>query len=103
MLEEYLIEIIKDMKVENICLESNEDKTHWYFSCYIGTAYDNRSHEVWIEGTNPFKVLEEALTYLDRYRRGCMVGSRKHAWRFGRSKKDTTAIAEFFAESVNRR
>ena len=79
MIEEYLIHIIKHMNIENICLESNEDKTKWYFSCFIGKAYDRKSQEVWMEGNSPFGVLEEAITFISRYNRGCHVGKNKHS------------------------
>lgn len=92
MIEQYLIQIIKNMKVENICLESSEDKTKWYFTCYIGKAYGRQSQEVWIEGKSPFEVLEKALVFIDRYRRGCHMGSRK--------KSKWTAIKELQEQEI---
>ena len=77
MIEQYLIHLIKDQKVENICLESDEKKGKWYFSCYIGKAYGRDSQQVWVEGESPFKVLEEALVFIDRYERGLRVGDKK--------------------------
>lgn len=77
MIEQYLIHLIKDEKIENICLESDEKKGKWYFSCYIGQAFHKDSQEVWIEGTSPFGVLEEALVFIDRYERRLKVGNRK--------------------------
>ena len=77
MIEQYLIHIIKDINIENICLESSEDKSKWFFSCYIGKAFAKKSQEVWIEGNNPFTVLEEAITFISRYNRNCKVGDRK--------------------------
>ena len=77
MIEQYLIHLIKNPKLENVCLESDEKKIHWYFSCYIGKAYSKRSQEVWVEGDSPFKVLEEALVFIDRYERGMKVGDKK--------------------------
>ena len=77
MLEEYLINIIADPTIENVCIESSEDKTKWYFTCYIGRAYSYCAQEVWIEGNNPFEVLEKALLFIDRFKRGCHVGDRK--------------------------
>jgi len=63
------------MRVENICLESTEDKAHWFFSCQI--CSDRKSHEVWIEDDSPFIVLEKAIQYISRYLRGCRVGAEK--------------------------
>jgi hypothetical protein len=77
MIEQYLIYLIKDKKLENLCLESSENKQKWYFSCYIGKAYKPTSQEVWVEGDSPFKVLEEALKFISRYERGLKVGDRK--------------------------
>ena len=77
MVEQYLIHLIKDQKIENICLESDEKKCKWYFSCYIGRAYAKDSQEVWVEGDSPFKVLEEALVFIDRYERNLKVGDKK--------------------------
>jgi len=78
MIEQLLIELIK-MNVENICLESSEDKTRWFFSCYIGHAYDQGSQEVWIEADNPYTVLEKAIMFISRYNRGLKVGDRKRS------------------------
>lgn len=75
MLEQYLIKIIKNMKVENICLESSEDKGHWFFSCQIHSS--RKPHEVWVEDDSPFKVLEKAIQHISRYLRGCKVGAEK--------------------------
>jgi len=77
MIEEYLIQIIKDSDIQNICLESSEDKGKWYFTCFIGPAYGRRSQEVWIEANNPYTVLEKALIFIERYARGCHVGNNK--------------------------
>lgn len=77
MVEQYLIHLIKDQKIENICLESDEKKCKWYFSCYIGRAYAKDSQEVWVESDSPFKVLEEALVFIDRYERNLKVGDKK--------------------------
>ena len=77
MIEQYLIHVIKNMQIENICLESNEDKSKWYFSCFIGKAYGKKSQEVWVEGNNPFTVLEEAINFISKYNRGLHVGDHK--------------------------
>lgn len=77
MIEQYLIHLIKDQRLENLCLESDERKRKWYFSCYIGKAYAKTSQEVWVEGDSPFKVLEEALVFIDRYERNLKVGDKK--------------------------
>lgn len=79
MIEQYLIHLIKDKRIENVCLESDERKCKWYFSCYIGKAYAKDSQEVWIEGKSPFKVLEEALIFIDRYERNLKVGDKKRS------------------------
>ncbi len=77
MIEQYFIHLIKDERLENVCLESDEKKCKWWFSCYIGKAYAKGSQEVWIEGDSPFQVLEEALVFIDRYERGLKVGDKK--------------------------
>lgn len=65
------------MNVENICLESSEDKSKWFFSCFLGKAYAKNSQEVWIEDKSPFTVLEKAITFISRFNRDCKVGDRK--------------------------
>ena len=77
MIEQYLIHLIKDQRIENICLESDEKKGKWYFSCFIGRAYSKESQEVWVEDDSPFKVLEKALVFIDRYERNLKVGNKK--------------------------
>ena len=77
MIEQYLIHLIKDNRIENICLESDEKKDRWYFSCFIGMAYAKDSQEVWVEDDSPFKVLEKALVFIDRYERNLKVGNKK--------------------------
>ena len=67
MLEQYFIHLIKNPKLENLCLESDNKKNKWIFSCYIGKAYDKKSQE----------VLEEAIVFISRYMRGCHVGNNK--------------------------
>ena len=94
MLEEYLIDIIRDGNIENICIESSEDKTKWYFTCYIGQAYSEKSQEVWIEGTNPFEVLEKALLFIDRFKRGCHVGGRKSSKWDGKNELDKEIVMD---------
>ena len=77
MIEQYLIHLIKDQKLENICLESDERKIKWFFSCFIGRAYAKGSQEVWVEGGSPFEVLEKALVFIDRFERDLKVGDKK--------------------------
>jgi len=77
LLEQYFIHLIKNPKLENLCLESDNKKNKWIFSCYIGKAYDKKSQEVWVEGDSPFQVLEEAIVFISRYMRGCHVGNNK--------------------------
>ena len=77
MIEQYLIKVIKNNLVENICLESSEDKAHWYFSCYLKNG--EGSHEVWLEANSPFTVMEKAIQFISRYLRGCHVGDRKRS------------------------